>query len=212
MKNESNSAGDPTPVKILILNGALSGKDGNTSLFLAQLSGLLRANGAQVAIRHLVQDKSPGRDELSEYQGFVFASGTYWDSWSSALQNFFETSTPLEGDACWFGKPAAVIVTMHSVGGKGILSRLQGVLNSFGLFVPPMSAMVYSLVNKLAAEAAITSGSRHADDMWGPEDLATIAFNLTTAARQQFKAKVNYRSWPVDRDDPKRVWLQDDST
>ena len=66
-------------------------------------------------------------------------------------RNFFETITNLEGDVCFFGKPAAAIVTMHSVGGKEVLSRLQGVLNTHSDFsIPPMSAMTYSYTNQTA--------------------------------------------------------------
>lgn len=69
---------------------------------------------------------------LAEASGFVFVTGTYWDGWSSHLQRFLEEATHTEATSLWLGKPASVWVTAHSVGGKGVLSRLQGVLSSSG--------------------------------------------------------------------------------
>ena len=116
------------------------------------------------------------------------------------MQYFLETATEFEGTNLFLGKPAAVMITMHSVGGKGVLSRLQGVLNTIGIMIPPMTGIVYSLAGKLALETE----SSFADDFWGLEDLDAIAHNLMTCLNNQH----SYRSWAVDRDDPKRVWVK----
>lgn len=183
-------------MRILILNGALGGKDGNTAR-------LFKAFGTDVRVVHLASDPFPSRADLADADAFVFATGTYWDSWGSPLQRFLEQATPLEGDACWFGKPAAILVTMHSVGGKEVASRLQGVLNTFGLFVPPMGAMTFSLVN----QEALRSGSAWAEDFWCLDDVDVLAQNLRTAAQNKIGLNPGWTQWPVDREDPSRIWL-----
>lgn len=160
-----------------------------------------------VSVVHLGESPQPTRQDLQSHDGFLFVTGTYWDSWGSPLQAFLEASTPLEGDACWFGKPCGVIVTMHSVGGKEISNRLQGVLNSFGLFIPPMSSMVFSLVGQAAQESLHAKNSDFIDDVWSLEDLQVVATNLEVASN--YSAKSNFTAWPVDRADPKRIWLMD---
>ena len=40
---------------------------------------------------------------LAEADGFVFATGTYWDSWGSPLQKFLEETTAFEGTSVWLG-------------------------------------------------------------------------------------------------------------
>lgn len=190
--------------KTLILNGSLGGATGNTGLLIHHLKSKLESNSDSCDVIHLASEESRSkltRAFLSSFDAYVFATGTYWDSWGSPLQKFLEDQTSLEGDDAWAGKPAAVLVTMHSVGGKSISSRLQGVLNSFGLFIPPMAAMVYSLAN----QEALTTGGDHEADLWCVEDLDVLAHNLKIAAHQK---SLNYICWPVDRSDPRRVWLK----
>ena len=189
-------------MNILILNGSLGGAGGNTSSALGQLTRHLSSS----ITCHLAEGKMPTREDLAKADAYVFSTGVYWDSWGSPLQKFFEHATPLEGDACWFGKPAACLVTMHSVGGKEVLSRMQGVLNTFGLYVPPMSALTYSLANDIALREGAGS---HADDLWSLGDLEVLARNLTLAARAP---RLEWSSWPVDRANPQRIWLSDVST
>lgn len=193
-------------MKLLILNGSIAGKSGNTAKLIGQLCKFLPSDCA-IDVRHLASDKIPTRDEFVWADAFLFTSGVYWDSWGSPLQKFFEDLTFLEGDSCLFGKPAAALVTMHSVGGKEVLSRLQGVLNTFGLFVPPMSAMTYSFANQVALESSPRSSL--SNDLWCPDDLAVLAKNLQAAVQIFSKAKMAWSSWPVDRDDPKRIWVRD---
>ena len=95
-----------------------------------------------------VAEKKKLYAQLEKSQGFVFVTGTYWDSWGSPLQKFLENVTDLEGSPAFLGKPAIVMVLNHSVGGKGVLSRLQGVLSTLGCLIPPMSGIVYSWVTE----------------------------------------------------------------
>ena len=188
--------------KILCVNGSLGGEQGNT----AHLVAALKANlGERVEWRELTLSEG-GRGEDAEAllawaDGFAFATGTYWDSWGSPLQRFLEEQTGTEATSLWMGKPVAVLVSMHSVGGKGVLSRLQGVLNTLGCTIPPMSGMVYSLANHLA----LRQGSDFAADLWQFDDLRSIAHNLL----QSFSDKPRWETWPVDREDPSRPWISD---
>jgi chromate reductase len=142
---------------------------------------------------------------LCAADALVFATGTHWDSWSSPLQKFLEDATPAEAGPLWLGKPAAVLVTEHSVGGKAVLSRLQGVLLTLGCSLPPLSGLVLSQAVQLARRH--TPDPALADDFWSPDDLDVIAHNLLTAARQPRPA---WRAWPVDRQHFSRPWLTSD--
>lgn len=200
-------------MQMLIINGSLGGANGNTARILASFRRLLELDHVTVNEFHLTE-RAPSFEDLAAADGFVFATGVYWDSWSSVLQKFFESSTPLEGANCWFGKPVAAIVTMHSVGGKEVLSRLQGVLNTFGLYFPPMSAMTYSLANQMALQVSLDQNATRQDtefekDLWCLDDLAVLATNLKLAAQNRTEKATNWRSWPVDRSDPSRVWFSE---
>ena len=179
---------------ILLLDGSLGAPDGNTSRLAQQLSDCLRP--AMDVRHHTLRESLPSESLLREAKAFVFVTGTYWDSWGSPLQRFLEDSTRFEGSDLWLGKPAAILVTMHSVGGKEILSRLQGVLSSLGLLIPPMSGMVYSLANHLALRAG---GD---EDFWRPDDLKIIAHNLLVATGH----RKGWRRWPVEHDFQK-IWI-----
>jgi hypothetical protein len=118
------------------------------------------------------------------------------------MQKFLEMATKYEASDLFLFKPASVMITMHSVGGKGVLSRLQGVLNTMGLGIPPMSGMVYAL----STHIALTMGENYNhfnDDFWSLEDIEIIIHNLMSAVQH----KHDFKSWPVDRKDPQRRWL-----
>lgn len=189
--------------KILILNGSLGGNSGNTEFLLERLQKSL-SKSEVVHLKDLLDKKIEIKDlkpKLEQADGFVFTSGTYWDSWGSPLQYFLEAATEFEASDIFMGKPAAVMITMHSVGGKGVLSRLQGVLNTLGMLIPPMSGIVYSLAGQLALETEST----FAEDFWSLDDVDVIAHNLMTAVNRES----TYKSWPVDHKDPKRLWVKE---
>lgn len=188
--------------RVLLLNAGLNGAHGNTAVLLARARRCLEAS-VEVAEVVLADgaDYATVRPELARADALLVGTGTHWDSWSHRLQLFFETATPDEGSALWLGKPAAAVVTMHSVGGKAVLSRLQGVLNTFGCLIPPMSGMVYSLVN----QAALQRGGPGADDVWSPEDIDVICHNLLVALGVE---SGGYRAWPTDRTDYHGRWIE----
>lgn len=192
--------------KILICNGALGGSDGNTSHLINLVQNIItRKQGGfeYLELRDLFNNKlsiDELEKKLKQADGFIFTSGTYWDSWGSPMQFFLEKITEFEGSDLFLGKPAAVIITMHSVGGKSVLSRLQGVLNTLGIMIPPMTGMVYSLAGHLALQ----SDSTFAEDFWSLEDSEVVVHNLLTALNN----KNNFLAWPVDHGDPKRLWIK----
>ena len=192
----------PSRPRLLLLNTALAGDAGNTAVLLAQARALL-APHAEVTVATLAGDHAPDfaalRPRLESADGFLFGTGTHWDSWSSVLQKFLEDATPAEGSALWLGKPAAVVVSEHSTGGKGVLSRLQGVLVTLGCALPPMSGLVLSRAAVIAAQ----HDPEAASDFWCRDDLAVVCHNLVeTAAGTR-----NWRTWPVDRTDFSARWL-----
>lgn len=187
-------------MNILIINGSLGGVNGNTSVLIDAATEHLKNMNCKFDILHLEDNDYDLKTKLAWANGFIFTSGTYWDSWGSPMQKFLETSTEFEASDLLLGKPASVLITMHSVGGKGVLSRLQGVLNTMGFLIPPMSGMVYSLSSHMAMQMGENDFNK---DFWSLEDIEIIIHNLITAVNQ----KTAYKSWPVDHKDPKRRWL-----
>lgn len=188
-------------MRILALDGSLGGDRGNSSVLL---DAAITRLSASATVERAVLARAPGfavhRPALAAADALVVATGTYWDSWSSRLQHFLEEATPTEGTALWLGKPAAVLVTAHSVGGKGVLSRLQGVLSTFGALIPPMSGLVISRVGELARAHA----GPDCEDIWSPADLEVVCHNLLACAR----GERDFLAWPVDRGDPSHRWLE----
>lgn len=201
-------AGAPDRPRILLLDASRAGPGGNSSRLLALLAPRLSPHaeldsaalsGPQAA------DFAALAPRLRAADAFVFATGTHWDSWSSALQKFLEDATPAEASDLWLGKPAAVLVTEHSVGGKAVLSRLQGVLVTLGCSLPPLSGLVLSRAALAARRhAPDASAAEAAEDYWSPADLEVVAHNLLAAARAPRPA---WRAWPVDRRHFDRPWL-----
>ena len=194
----------PLP-RILLLNASLAGDSGNSAALLDHLAAELAAHAE---LSRLTLAATPGfeacRPALAAADALVIATGTHWDSWSSHLQHFLESATPAEGTALWLGKPVACLVSEHSVGGKGVLSRLQGVLLTLGCSLPPMSGLVLSL----AAQTAARHDPAAAQDFWCADDLAVLAHNLLAATAQARTAPAEWLTWPVDRTGFDRRWIQ----
>lgn len=198
---------------VLIINGSLNGKNGNCNVLIQKVSSLieqiLKVRKPHIKVIHLADQKwTPAEKKklvksVNKASGLFFVTGTYWDSWGSPLQVFLENITELEGRPEVLGKPVVVCVLNHSVGGKGILSRLQGVLSTLGFLIPPMSGFVYSWVSQ---EALSKKGSAKLnDDLWSLNDLVPIIENFG----ESLKLKGRWKSWPVDRKGFRLIWMKD---
>ena len=203
----------PRLPRLLLLNASLAGEQGNTAVLLARAKYMI-AQRATVEIVTLGAGDGMTfeelRPQLESADGFLFGTGTHWDSWSSVLQRCLEEATPAEATALWLGKPAAVVVSEHSVGGKAVLSRLQGVLVTLGCLIPPMGGMVVSKAVRIAAAFDATA----ARDLWIDEDLAVVCDNLAEAARasQPGASPAQWKAWSVERDDISARWVETDTT
>jgi NADPH-dependent FMN reductase len=185
---------------LLLVNASLAGRTGNTEMLLERLTLAVgsRANVKTICLADGLRF-SMVRRHLAAADAVVFGTGTHWDGWSSVLQRFLEEATEAEGTRLWLGKPAGCVVSEHSVGGKGVLSRLQGVLLTLGCLLPPMSGLLISRAAVLAAAADPLS----ARDFWCPEDLEVIAHNMIEAANGRHR----WKTWPVDRKDFAGRWM-----
>ncbi|TWT93845.1 flavodoxin family protein [Stieleria varia] len=193
----------PSPAmfpKCLLVNGSARPTEGNSAALLSQFERF--ADGFECRTLDLLHADSLGKamSELDWADAFVFATGTYWDSWGWPLQRFLEYATATEGTSTWLGKPAAVLVSMHSVGGKSVLSRLQGVLNTLGVVIPPMSGCVLSAVGQAALKS---SSPQILGDIWCIEDLRVVAANLRCVC----EGRRDFKAWNVDRADFTQRWV-----
>lgn len=187
--------------KILFINGGLAGDKGNTFELLNKAKVLLeRKCELEWCNLEKERDYDQRLKKCLDADGFVFGTGTYWDSWSSILQDFFEQMTKTEGSEIWLGKPTSVLVTMHSVGGKSVLSRLQATLNLFGLLIPPMSGMVYS-----ALSHEVQNKSNMQTEAWCLEDLEVVCHNLI----ESISGGSNWKNWLVDDICFKQIWMKE---
>jgi hypothetical protein len=187
---------------ITVLDGSLGGAEGNTA---AVGAGLFERLGERAALEHVhlgtdTRSFESLTDLLDRSAGFVFTTGVYWGSWGSPMQRFLEQATPLEASEVWLGKPAAVLVTMHSAGGEAVLTRLQGVLSMLGLLLPPMSGFAYSMATHLCLRHA---PPENVLDFWDLPDLEVLAHNLM----QGVEGGRDFRAWTVDKDHAGRRWF-----
>ncbi len=167
---------------ILTINGALNGSEGSTHLCLGLAEDVLRGRGLQVDRVNLVDRVTLASVvyRLEAAKGILVGTGTHWDSWASPLQKLLEDLAGLDSAEALFGKPAGIVVTEHSAGGKGVASRLMGVLNTFGLWVPPHGAVIYGMVAHEALQRGM-SGWR-AEETWQLKDFKVLGHNLAEAA------------------------------
>jgi multimeric flavodoxin WrbA len=188
-------------MSVLLLNAGLGGRDGNSQVVSEHCAKLLQGRG--VRFESLVLRDAPPGDvpaALERAERLVLVSGTYWGGFSSLLQQLFEELTPSETSSLWLGKPASVLVTEHQVGAQAVLSRLQGILVTFGCLLPPLSGVVISKVG----EALRARAPELCTDVWGLSDVATALHNLLAAPF----LPDGYRVWPVDREHYGERWLE----
>lgn len=194
--------------KILIFNASPEGPKGNSNRLIKKNILPILDKTVKAEVVHLAKLKNYKANKkllssIHQASGFIFVSGTYWDSWGSPLQKYLEEMTNLEGTPYYLGKPAAVVILNHSVGGKSVLSRLQGVLITLGCMIPPMSGMVYGVNTDLALKKSRSTKSSHQDDFWSLDDLPVVLENLLLS----LGIEMDWAAWPVDRKNFKKIWL-----
>jgi multimeric flavodoxin WrbA len=197
--------------RIAIINGSLGGAKGNTNNLIQYAKKVINKQypGAQVQIVNLFPEFNwvEVSKAIANADGLIFATGTYWDSWGSPMQQLLEKMTQIEGKKQLVGKPAAVLVTMHSVGGKEVADRLQGVLSSMGCLLPPFTALAYSYADHVAHRSDGKPGDELLQDIWDIEDLNYVVHNL-------FEAIAGTKNWKVwdyldtKQLDPSHIWLK----
>jgi len=190
----------------------MGGRTGNTSMLLKKIKKMLLKINSDVKIKIVHLHPSfcwnSVKRSIKKADGLIFATGTYWDSWGSPMQLLFEKMTVLEGSKYLVGKPACAIVTMHSVGGKEVCSRILGNLVSLGCMVPPFAGFAYSYADHVAHKSR-TSGKKLLDDVWHIQDLEALLTNLLIAAN--LTPKPQYHVWDflnTTAFDPTTVWLK----
>lgn len=186
---------------ILIVNGSLGGTTGNTAELLALAQEKLEGF-ATLSYLDLLREPNMDRimTAITEADGYLFGTGSYWDSWGSPLQKFLEMTAHTEGQSYWVGKPACVIVTAHAVGAKGVLSRLLGILNVYGCLIPPFAGFTYTWV----ADTALPHASEHLkNELWTADDINVVCDNLLEALR----GGKNWRQWPSNEGRSGEKWL-----
>jgi chromate reductase len=180
--------------RILVLDGSLRPGVGNTAraLDLAVETWENRASVERVALAAYDGTIAELASRVRACDGLLVGTGTYWGSWGSPLQHFFEAMTGYEATDVFIGKPASALVTMDSTGGSEVASRLVGVLTCLGCFAPPFGWMALS---RIGVELASRDPAA-AQDVWSHPDVRVLAENLLTASSA---ARLPYRAWSVER-------------
>ncbi|HET9932339.1 MAG TPA: NAD(P)H-dependent oxidoreductase [Polyangiaceae bacterium] len=166
-------------VRLLMLNGSLRGTSGNTEELLSLAASYV---GGDVTVERIALAEYEGSVEnlaarLAASDAFLFGTGVYWGSWGSPLQRFLEVMTSYELTPSFLGKPAAVVVNADSLGASDVAHRLQGVLNHFGCWSPPLASVALTRV------AAAVKGRAGFEDVFQVDDMRIALENLCRAAR-----------------------------
>lgn len=199
---------DPIAKKVLVLNASLRGTTGNSWALVSKAKDWFgQEKNLSVEVLTLT-DPMPATqqvyDLLAAADGFLVVTGVYWNSWSSPLQRFLEVATAFENTPAFFGKPVACAVTMDSVGGTDVASRLQGVFSGLGCWSPPCSTLVLSRVGLEAIAASAGQPDDPNEDVWRPDDLVIVWKNLVAAMQV---SRVQWVAWPhVTLPAPEGAW------
>ena len=179
--------------RVLLVNASVRGHCGNSHRLLDPLEAFCRQSGADVerfVLASFEGSTSALGSKLIGADAFVFITGCYWSSPGSVMQRFLEVATQWELAEHFLGKPAAVVVTMHSVGGLESARAVASTLQLLGCLLPPLGVVALSQVAQMAL------GQQGEADLWRVADLQPLAANLLHAARL---ATGPWATWPIAR-------------
>lgn len=182
--------------QVLIINGSVRGKKGNSWKLAKIAAQLLKAQGVKPIILNLSEPKPAIKqvyDLLDASDALLIVSGTYWSNWGSPLQRFIEVITAFENSPALLGKPVAAAVTMDSVGGAEVAARIQAVFSGLGCWQPPCSTLVLSRIAQEAIAASAGSKDDPNEDVWRTDDISIVLKNLVAATAVD---KSIWTSWP----------------
>lgn len=186
--------------KILIINGSIRGKQGNSwslcktaEMFLTEKLSVVSAVINLSEPKHSIQEVY---NQLLESDGFLIVTGAYWNNWGSPLQRFIEIITTFENSPALFGKPVACAVSVDSVGGADVAARLHAVFSGLGCWSPPCATLVVSRVGQEAVAASKGTENDPNDDVWRVDDMEIVLQNLVTASGMK---GIPWKSWPFSK-------------
>jgi NAD(P)H-dependent FMN reductase len=186
----------PNP-HILILNGSVRGRHGNSGALAHYASGfLVNQLHASVSVITLTEPKPDVQEVynlLTACDGFFVISGVYWDNFGSSLQQFVEVMTAFENSPAFWGKPVCCALSADSVGGQEVAARIHAVFAGLGCWSPPCASLVLSRVGLEAIAASQGKEEDPNEDVWRLEDMDVVLQNLVTATALRNEAWV---CWP----------------
>ncbi|SEL34223.1 NAD(P)H-dependent FMN reductase [Chitinophaga rupis] len=182
--------------KILIINGSVRGKQGNSGRIAAKALAYLDSKKSVITTILTLTDPMPDikavYNLLAAHDGFLVITGVYWNNWSSPLQKFIEIVSVFENSPAFFGKPVTCAVSMDSVGGIEIAGRLHAVFSGLGCWSPPCSTLVISRVGQAAVDATKGTANDPNEDVWRLDDIKVVLDNLVISTH----IKSEWISWP----------------
>ena len=186
------------PNKILIINASIRGEQGNSYAISLKAKEYIEAKpDTLVKIYTLSSPKATIKEVyhlLDSSDAFIVVSGAYWNNIGSTLQRFLEVCTPFENTSAFFGKPISTIVTMDSVGGIEVASKIIGVFAGFGCWSPPCSTIILSRIGEEAVNRSEGLKEDPNEDVWRLDDMDILIDNLLIASSVQ---KKQWKAWPT---------------
>lgn len=187
-----------TGKQILIINGSTRGMQGNSGALALKAQEWCRAQNTGCTILNLagpLPSIQQVADLVEAHHALLIISGVYWSNFGSPLQRFIEVMTAWENTPVFFGKPVACALSVDSVGGSDVASRVHGIFSGLGCWSPPCSTLILSRTGQEAINASACKSTDHNEDVWRPEDLEIVIANLIAATA----VSVQWQQWPVGR-------------
>lgn len=182
---------------ILIINASIRGDEGNSnSIALAAKNYIEKQKIGTAEIYTLTSPKKTLKEVyqlLEKKDAFIVITGTYWNNISSVLQRFIEICTLFENTEAFLGKPISAIVSMDSVGGVDVASKIINSFSGLGCWSPPCSSIILSRLGEEAVKRTADWEEDPNEDVWRLKDIEILIDNIDIAC--QFDRK-KWKVWP----------------